>query len=109
MPRTSLKANVAKKPAATEAAKVAKKLVVDPGPPHTEEEYYETVSYNLPIDLIELVRDVADARYKAAQAAKRKAKRTGEPAPEARRSASAVVREALDAYRMTLEAELGKA
>ena len=69
MPRTSLKANVAKKPAATEAAKVAKKLVVDPGPPHTEEEYYETVSYNLPIDLIDLPAQLFDGRLKVTLAA----------------------------------------
>lgn|GEM_PF-2671270 len=88
---------------------MARQLTIDTGPANTEEEYFETVSYNLPIDLIELVRDVADGRYKAAQAAKRAAKRnpTQGPIPEARRSASAVVREALDAYRAQLEAELG--
>ncbi|MCU4654302.1 hypothetical protein N8I71_15785 [Roseibacterium sp. SDUM158016] len=69
-------------------------------------EFMETVSYNLPVDLIDLVRDLAEARVAQARKEQRQAKRRGERGPEARKSASAVVREALEAYRGRIEAEL---
>ena len=112
--RQSLKANVAK-PApkdAGEAAKVAQQLAKNaPATPAQDDETdFETVSFNLPVDLIELVRDLADARVKTIRKMQRAAKKQpgGWQGPEARRSASAVVREALEAHREKIEAELGK-
>jgi len=110
MARPSLKANV--KPDAGEAAKVAR-MIATPGisPGATDSEYQgemETVSYNLPVELIELYRDLAEERFKLDRAEKRKARRNNERPPQARRSASALVREALEAYRPTIEAELAK-
>ena len=66
----------------------------------------ETVSYNLPVELIELYRDLAEERLKIDRAQKREARRKGEKPPQARRSASALVREAMEAYRPKIEAEL---
>ena len=66
----------------------------------------ETVSYSIPADLVDLVRDVADARLRVARRKKREALREGRRPPSARISASAIVRDALDAQRATLEAEL---
>jgi hypothetical protein len=63
-------------------------------------------SYHLPVDLIELVRELAEARVKVARDEKRKARLKGERGPEARRSASAVIWEALDAYRPQIETEI---
>lgn len=107
MARQSLKAAV-RKPDAEKAAQVAKKLAIDTGPKvePAEAEFMETVSYNLPVDLIDLVRDLAEARVAQARKEQRQAKRRGERGPEARKSASAVVREALEAYRGQIEAEL---
>ncbi len=110
MARPSLKANV--KPDAGEAAKVARQIAA-PGisPGSGEAEYQgemETVSYNLPVELIELYRDLAEERFKLDRAEKRKARRNNEKPPQARRSASALVREALEAYRATVEAELAQ-
>lgn len=110
MARPSLKANV--KPDAGEAAKVAR-MIAAPGvsPGSGDSEYQgemETVSYNLPVELIELYRDLAEERFKLDRAEKRKARRNNERPPQARRSASALVREALEAYRATVEAELAK-
>ena len=68
----------------------------------------ETVSYNLPVELIELVRDLAEERLKVDREEKRAARRRGEKPPQARRSASAIVKEALDAHRGKIEAELAQ-
>jgi len=105
MARPSLKGNV-RKPEAEKAAQVAKKLVIETNIDPDDEMFFETVSFNLPSDLVELVRDLADARVKSARKKQRQAKRRGEKGPEARRSASAVVREALEAHKKKIEAEM---
>lgn len=109
MARKSLAANVTK-PNAGEAAKVAQQLAkqAPAAPAQDDDTDFETVSFNLPVDLIELVRDLADARVKKIRQMQRAAKKQpgGWQGPEARRSASAVVREALEAHRAELEAEL---
>lgn len=66
----------------------------------------ETVSYNLPVELIELYRDLAEERLKADRSEKRAARRRGEKPPQARRSASAIVAAAMEALRPQIEAEL---
>lgn len=104
MARPSLKGNVAKKQEEEKAVAIARALS-SPAPADQDVDH-ETVSYHLPVDLIELVRELAEARVKVARDEKRKARRKGERGPEARRSASAVVREALDAYRGQIEAEI---
>jgi hypothetical protein len=113
MARPSLKANVkpSAKDAAEKAAQIAGKLSgVEAAPvaPITGDYQgeMETVSYNLPVELIELYRDLAEERLKIERAEKRAARRKGEKPPQARRSASALVREALEAYRPQIEAEL---
>ena len=59
------------------------------------------------MELVELVREVAEARLRAARAEKRAAKREGrKPEREARLSASAIVREALEGHRAAMLAEL---
>ena len=116
--RQSLAGNI-NKPNAGKATEVARKLTGQaPAPAATDEPEYETVSYNLPLDLIDLCRDLADLRHAQDQAAKRElrraikaAKRAGEAPPaeppqQARRSASAVVREALEAHRAAIQAEI---
>ena len=103
MGRPSLKTNVAKKQEEEKAVAIAR--VLSPAPAADQDINYETVSYHLPVDLIELVRELADARVKIARDEKRKAKRQGERGPEARRSGSAIVREALEAYRGQIEVE----
>lgn len=111
MARPSLKANVkpSAKDAAEKAAQIAGKLA---GVEHVAplagayQGEMETVSYNLPVELIELYRDLAEERLKIERAEKRAARRNGEKPPQARRSASALVREALEAYRPQIEAEL---
>ena len=109
MARPSLKANVTRKQEEEKAVAIARALAT-PAPAAEaeagEDVDHETVSYHLPVDLIELVRELAEARVKIARDEKRKAKRKGERGPEARRSASAVIREALDAYRGQIEAEI---
>jgi hypothetical protein len=120
MARPSLKANVSK-PDAGKAAEVARKLTApQAAAPDKDYEDFETVSYNLPIDLITLYRDLAEARLKVDREAKRslraeirQAKRDGRTPPadpplQARRSASAIVREAMESYRKTVEAELNE-
>lgn len=94
--------------AAKKAAETAKKIKIDLGPQIEPgaDELFETVSYNLPVELIDLVRDLAEARVAQARKEQRQAKRRGEKGPEARRSASAVVREALEAHKGAIEAEL---
>jgi hypothetical protein len=107
MARPSLKANVVKKQEEEKAVAIARALATPaPAPADDQDVDHETVSYHLPVDLIELIRELAEARVKVARDEKRKAKRKGERGPEARRSASAVVREALDAYRGQIEAEI---
>lgn len=110
MARPSLKGNV--KPDATKAAELARKLAQgksagaeDGAAPEYEGET-ETVSYHLPVELIELYRDLAEERLRLDRAEKRRARRRGEKPPQARRSASAIVREAMEAYRAKVEAEL---
>lgn len=124
MARQSLKANVKPnaKDAAQKAAQIAGKLSgagvgdnLGEGPakgaasvPGDYQGETETVSYNLPVELIELYRDLAEERLKIDRAQKREARRKGEKPPQARRSASALVREAMEAYRPKIEAELKK-
>ena len=97
---------------AAEAAKVARALsgapaapsaAVDDGP-----EPMETISYNLPAELVDLIRDLAEARVRVARAEKRRAAREGRRGPEARMSASAIVREALEAHRGAIEREIAE-
>lgn len=112
MARQSLKANVkpSAKDAAQKAAQIAGKLSGGQAAPASVPGDYqgetETVSYNLPVELIELYRDLAEERLKIDRALKREARRKGEKPPQARRSASALVREAMEAYRPQIEAEL---
>lgn len=107
MARPSLKANVTRKQEEEKAVAIARALSSPaPAAGADEDVDHETVSYHLPVDLIEIVRELAEARVKVAREEKRKAKRKGERGPEARRSASAVIREALDAYRGQIEAEI---
>lgn len=106
MARPSLKGNVARKQEEEKAVAIARALS-SPAPAAAAEDVdHETVSYHLPVDLIELIRELSEARVKVAREEKRKAKRKGEKGPEARRSASAIVREALEAYRGQIEAEI---
>ena len=108
MARPSLKGNVAK-PDAGKAVEVARKLANAQGTGSAEAEHQgemETVSYNLPVELIELYRDLAEERLRLDRAEKRAARRQGEKPPQARRSASAIVREAMEAYRDKVEAEM---
>jgi len=109
MARPSLKANVVKKQEEEKAVAIARALsspAPDADQDADQDVDHETVSYHLPVDQIELVRELAEARVKVAREEKRKAKRKGERGPEARRSASAVIREALDAYRGQIESEI---
>ena len=127
--RRGLAGNV-QKPDAAKAAQVArlireghKQEAPEPGSEYLDANgnpLHETVSYNLPVELIELVRDLAEERLRIERAEKRAlrrqiqaAKRRGETPPaeppaQARKSASAIVREALEAYRGAIEAELAE-
>ncbi|MCF7700928.1 hypothetical protein [Loktanella sp. M215] len=122
--RPSLSGNVAKPTdhtaAATEAAKVAGALTrkAAPAAPLDDGSDMETVSYFLPLELVELCRDLAEARVKRDRVERREivkrrkaALKAGqavpaEPPAPARRSASAVIREALEAHRAAIEAEI---
>lgn len=107
MARQSLRGNL-KKPDAGKATEVARKLT-SKAQDAQDGEYQgemETVSYSLPVELIELVRDLAEERLKLDRAQKREARRRGEKPPQARRSASAIIREAIEAHRGVIEAEL---
>lgn len=66
----------------------------------------ETVSYHLPVDLIELARDLAEERLRVERVAKRQARCAGEKPPQARRSASAIVHEAVEVYRPKVDSAL---
>jgi hypothetical protein len=117
--RTSLAGNVSK-PDTLKAVEVARKIAGQAAPVIATDDApeYETVSYNLPLDLIDLCRDLATERHRIDQAAKRDlrrrikaAKKVGNAAPleapqQARQSASAVVREALESHRDTIVKEL---
>lgn len=117
--RTSLAGNISK-PDAGQAVEIARKISGQAAPIAATDDApeYETVSYNLPLDLIDLCRDLATERHRIDQAAKRDlrrriktAKRAGQAAPfeapqQARQSASAVVREALEAHRDAIAKEL---
>jgi hypothetical protein len=125
MARKSLSANLGKPVSekAADAAKIAQQLTgggkgSSAPQASTDAPEYETVSYNLPLDLIDLYRDLAAERHRVDQAHKRDlrrrikdAKRAGMPPPmeappQARQSASALVREAMEAHRANVEAEL---
>lgn len=112
MARQSLKGTV-KRPDPAEAAEAAKRIMGQGQEPEAEQEEasgeLETVSYNLPIELIELCRELADLRLKNDRAERRRAKKAGQLSPrQARRSASRVVVEALEAYRGQIEAEISE-
>lgn len=70
------------------------------------EALYETVSFYLPSDLVDLCRELADARLRVARGKKKAAQKISWPLPRARRSASGVVKEALSAYRNEIEMEI---
>lgn len=112
MARPSLKGNVTRpkggQAAAAEAAELARFLtdVASGAPGGDYEGEMETVSYHLPVELIELYRDLAEERLRIERAEKRRARRAGEKPPQARRSASAIVREAMEAHRPKVEEEL---
>lgn len=92
---------------AAKAASVAQALAPSGAASEYDEgEVFDTISVNLPLDLIDLCRDLAEARVRVARAERRKAAREGRKAPEARKSASAVIREALEAHKDKMEAEL---
>ena len=122
--RASLSGNITK-PNTTadkvaEAAKVADRLTgktVSPAPIDDTNDM-ETVSYFLPLELVELCRDLAEARVKRDRVERREIVKSrkaalkagqavpAEPPAPARRSASAVIREALEAHRSAIEAEI---
>ena len=116
--RPSLSGNVSKADTAKKAASVAQAITGKSAPKVPTDVEYETVSYNLPLELIDLYRDLAAERHRVDQAAKREqrrrikeAKRAGLPPPleapaQARQSASAVVREAMEAYADTVRKEI---
>jgi hypothetical protein len=119
--RVSFAGNVTKvDDAAKRAAGVAKAISArtKPAPEVAETPEYETVSYNLPLHLIDLYRDLATERHRIDQAHKRglrremrAAKKAGLPPPmeapaQARQSASAIVREAMEAYADQVRKEL---
>tara|TARA_B110000977_G_scaffold196465_1_gene276892 strand:+ start:501 stop:1022 length:522 start_codon:yes stop_codon:yes gene_type:complete len=107
---------------AAKAADVARTIAGQPAPPSPsampEGVECETVSYNLPFELIDLVRDLAALRHEKDQAEKRAlrraikaAKKAGQPAPieppaQSRKSASAVIREAIEANADNIRAEI---
>jgi len=119
--RTSLAGNVTKAGGAEKAAKVAKAITgkQTPASQPVEGVECETVSYHLPVDLIDLYRDLAERRHRVDQAEKRRiramrkeATRLGLERPEmpqqARQSASAVMREAMEAYADTVRKEIAE-
>lgn len=97
MARPSLKGNVTK-PQAAEAAEVARKLAgggkAAPEPTAFVEEgvdyegEMETVSYHLPVELIELYRDLAEERLRVERAARRAGQGRSRRRPGARRRPS---------------------
>ena len=66
----------------------------------------ETVSYNLPVEMIEEIAELAALRLKLDKQKKRAARLRGEKPTQARRSASAAVREALEAHRPEIQKEI---
>lgn len=97
--RTSLKAAITK-PDAGQAAEVARKLAQPTGQAEADySELMETVSYHLPVTVIEQITELASLRLRRDKRDRRAAKLAGaKPEGQARRSGSAVVREALDAH-----------
>lgn len=126
--RPSLKSNVVK-PADT-AAKVAeaeritgqltgKAQMTAPPAPDDDETEMQTASYVLPVEMIDLLSKLAALRLERDKMQKRAHRRAvtaaakagvsappGPPPTQARRSASAIVREALEAHRAVIEAEI---
>lgn len=114
MARPSLKNNVAK-PQAAEAAEVARRLAQGAGaaqaPAQRQDEAdtsmdYETVSFHIHAEMRDLITKLASLRLELDKRAKRAARRSGEKPPQARKSGSAIVRDALEAYRPKIEAEI---
>ena len=105
--RTSLKAAITK-PDAGQAAEVARKLAQPTGQAEADySELMETVSYHLPVEIIEEVTELASLRLRRDKRDRRAAKLAGEkPEGQARRSGSAVVREALSKYRADILSEI---
>ena len=66
----------------------------------------KTISFNLPVEHIDLVRELADLRLMSHRRDQRIAERDGRKGPEARRSASKIVVEALSAHRSAIEDEI---
>ena len=117
--RPSLKGNIATPGAAAQkAAQVVQRLTGrDASPAESEDAETTTASFVLPLDMVDLLSDLAALRLKRdkleKRALRRLAKRQGEPVrggsvKQARRSASAIVREALDAHKPAIEAELAE-
>jgi len=106
--RPSLRSNVeapAEPTAGDQRAAAIARALASPAGDAVDDVPHETVSFHLPVDLIEAIRELAEARLRIARRAKRQAKRQGIKGPDARRSSSAIVREALAAYRAQIEAE----
>ena len=91
---------------AAKAAQVARDLAppveVVPG---TDPEAAETVSFHLPLWMTDGLAELASLRLRRDKMLKRAARAKGEKPPQARRSASAIVREALEARWSEIEAE----
>lgn len=109
--RASLAGNVAKAKDAGQAAEVARKLAGKAPQDHASAPVgeSETVSYNLPLELIDEVAELANLRLHFEKLERRKAKAEGinrGTRPQARRSASAIIREALYAHRGAIQAEI---
>lgn len=74
------------------------------------EEAYETVSFYLPSEIVDLCRELADIRQKIAREKLKtqKSRRSRKSKATLRRSASAVVHEALQAHKSNIESEIRK-
>ena len=77
---------------------------------HATKSDMETVSYNLPVDLVSLLRELARYRAIAVRAEREAARRAGRTLPpgEARISASKIVLAALEQHRQEWERELAE-
>ena len=112
MARPSLKGNVTK-PQAVEAAELARKLAQGTGatqqPAQRQDAAdtaldYETVSsFHIHAEMRDLITKLAALRLELDKRAKRAARRSGDKPPQARNSGSAIVRDALEAYRPKIE------
>ena len=115
--RPSLRANVTKPEAAAkaaEAAKLAERLGAGQAKdgavptelvPGTDPDMAETVSFHLPLWMTDGLSELAALRLRRDKMNRRAAIKAGERPPQARRSASAIVREALEARWGEIEAE----